>query len=39
MIKLYREEHSPMADTIEAEFRETVLGNDRRVGEADEAAQ
>ncbi|NTU55800.1 MAG: hypothetical protein HGA79_06090 [Anaerolineales bacterium] len=39
MIKLYREEHSPMADTIEAEFREMVLGYDRMVVEADEAAQ
>ena len=39
MIKLYREETSPMADTIEAEFREMVLGYDRMVVEADEAAQ
>jgi hypothetical protein len=39
MIKLYREEHSPMADTIEAEFREMVLGYDRMVVEVDEAAQ
>ena len=39
MIKLYREEHSPLADTIEAEFREMVLGYDRMVVEADEAAQ
>lgn len=39
MIKLYREETSPQADTIEAEFREMVLGYDRMVVEADEAAQ
>ena len=39
MIKLYREEISPQADTIEAEFREMVLGYDRVVIEADEAAQ
>jgi len=29
MIKLFREEHSPQADTIEAEFRDMVLGYDR----------
>jgi hypothetical protein len=29
MIKLYREEQSPLADTIEAEFRELVLSYDR----------
>lgn len=29
MIKLYREETSAEADTIEAEFRELVLGYDR----------
>jgi len=28
MIKLYREENSAQADTIEAEFRELVLGYD-----------
>ena len=28
MIKLYREEESPQADMIEAEFREMVLGYD-----------
>jgi hypothetical protein len=39
MIKLYREEHSPMADTIEAEFRELVLGYDRVVIERQEAAK
>lgn len=33
MIKLYREEHSPLADVIEAEFREMVLGYDRVVVE------
>ena len=31
MIKLYREEKSAQADTIEAEFRELVLGYDRVV--------
>lgn len=39
MIKLYREETSPQADTIEAEFREMVLGYDRVLVKADEAAQ
>jgi hypothetical protein len=39
MIKLYREEHSPLADTIEAEFREMVLGYDRIVVEQKEAAK
>ena len=39
MIKLYREETSLQADTIEAEFREMVLGYDRVVVKADEAAQ
>ena len=29
MIKLFREMHSPQADTIEAEFHELVLGYDR----------
>lgn len=31
MIKLYREENSPLADTIEAEFRELVLSFERVV--------
>jgi len=31
MIKLYREETSPQADAIEAEFRDMVLGYDRVV--------
>jgi len=31
MIKLYREENSPQADMIEAEFRGIVLGYDRVV--------
>ncbi|MCZ2128251.1 MAG: hypothetical protein LC099_10830 [Anaerolineales bacterium] len=31
MIKLYREEKSPAADAIEAEFKELVLGYDRVV--------
>lgn len=39
MIKLYREEKSPQADAIEAEFREMVLGYDRVAVEADEAAR
>jgi hypothetical protein len=39
MIKLYREENSPQADTIEAEFRDMVLGYDRVLVKADEAAQ
>ena len=33
MIKLYREEKSQLADTIEAEFREMVLGYDRVIVE------
>jgi hypothetical protein len=36
MIKLYREEKSPLADAIEAEFREMVLGYDRVVMESAE---
>jgi hypothetical protein len=39
MIKLYREENCPQADTIEAEFRELVLGYDRVVIEKKDAAQ
>lgn len=39
MIKLYREADSPQADTIEAEFREMVLGYDRVVIGRQEAAQ
>ena len=31
MIKLYREEKSPKADEIEAEFRELILGYDREI--------
>ena len=31
MIKLYRKENSPQADTIEAEFHEMILGYDRVV--------
>ena len=34
MIKLYREEASAEADTIEAEFREMVLGYDKVVVDA-----
>lgn len=37
MIKLYREEKSPLADTIEAEFRELVLAYDRVIVEPAEA--
>lgn len=37
MIKLYREENSPLADTIEAEFRELVLAYDRVIVEPAEA--
>lgn len=37
MIVLYREEKSPQADTIEAEFREMVLGYDRVVIEPSQA--
>ncbi len=37
MIKLYREEMSAEADTIEAEFREMVLGYDRVIVDPAEA--
>ena len=39
MIKLYRDENSPQADIIEAEFRDMVLGYDRIVVGEKEAAQ
>ena len=39
MIKLYREENSPQADMIEAEFRDIVLGYDRVVVDEKQAAQ
>ena len=39
MIKLYRERNSSQADTIEAEFRDMVLGYDRVVVDEKEAAQ
>jgi hypothetical protein len=39
MIKLYREEQSKQADTIEAEFRDLVLGYDRVVMKAKDAVQ
>jgi hypothetical protein len=39
MIKLYREENSSQADTIEAEFREMVLGYDRVVVKVEEAKE
>ena len=38
MIILYREEKSSSADVIEAEFRELVLGYDRVVVDASQAA-
>ena len=31
MIKLYREENSPEADRIEAEFQDIILGYDREI--------
>ena len=37
MIILYREEKSPSADVIEAEFRELVMGYDRVVVDAAQA--
>jgi len=37
MIKLYREEQSPRADTLEAEFRDMVLGFERVIMEPGEA--
>ncbi len=39
MIKLYREEISAEADTIEAEFREMVLGYDRVIVEPAQAQE
>ena len=39
MIKIYREESSAQADTIEAEFRDLVLGYDRVVINLKDAAQ
>jgi len=39
MIKLYREENSPQADMIEAEFHELVLGYDRVLVDEKGAAQ
>ncbi|HXF83993.1 MAG TPA: hypothetical protein VNK49_01250 [Anaerolineales bacterium] len=39
MIKLYREQHSAQADAIEAEFREMVLGYDRVIIHASDAAR
>lgn len=39
MIKLYRAENSPLADTIEAEFREMVLGYDRVIVAAAQARE
>lgn len=39
MIKLYREEVSPPADLIEAEFRDLILGYDREIVTPAEAKQ
>ncbi|HLF73144.1 MAG TPA: hypothetical protein VI524_02270 [Anaerolineales bacterium] len=39
MVKLYREQVSPQADAIEAEFKEMVLGYDREVLDPEEAKQ
>lgn len=39
MIRLYREETSPEADAIEAEFRELVLGFDRVVVDSAKARE
>lgn len=39
MIVLYREEKSVHADTIEAEFREMVLGYDRVIVDAHQAEE
>ena len=36
MIKLYREQTSPQADAIEAEFQDLILGYDRVVMDSDE---
>jgi hypothetical protein len=37
MIKIYREQDSPPADRIEAEFQDVLLGYDREVLTPDEA--
>ncbi len=39
MLKLYREENSPLADTIEAEFKEIVLGYARVIVDAAQAKE
>jgi hypothetical protein len=39
MIKLFREKVSPQSDTIEAEFKELILGYDRVILDQAEAAQ
>lgn len=39
MVKLYREQTSPRADAIEAEFREMVFGYDRVITDPAEAEQ
>jgi len=39
MVKLYREQVSPQADAIEAEFRDMILGYDREVLTPAEASE
>jgi hypothetical protein len=39
MIKLYREQSSPQADAIEAEFQDIILGYDRVLIDSQQAAQ
>ena len=39
MIKLYREQVSPPADAIEAEFQDMIFGYDREIMTAAEASQ
>ena len=39
MIKLYREQTSPKADAIEAEFRDLILGYDRVILDPNQAAE
>lgn len=39
MIKLYRENISPQADAIEAEFKDLILGYDRVLTDPEDAAQ
>ncbi len=39
MIKLYREQVSPAADAIEAEFKDMILGYDRVIADPAEAVK